>query len=41
MHHCRKFVLALQALFAAMQQKGRKPYFLIKNSGLRDLIGLI
>jgi hypothetical protein len=41
MHHCKKFFVAPQDLFAAMQQKGQKPYFLIKNRGLRKkLIGL-
>jgi hypothetical protein len=34
MHHCKKFFIALQALFAAMQQKVQKPHFLIKNSRL-------
>jgi hypothetical protein len=35
MHHCKKFFIALQDLFAAMQQKSQKPHFLIKNSRLR------
>jgi hypothetical protein len=34
MHHCKKFFIALQELFAAMQQKAQKPHFLIKNRGL-------
>ena len=37
MHHCRKFCIALQELFAAMQQKDRKPHYLIKIRGLWDL----
>jgi hypothetical protein len=34
MHHYKKFFIALQELFAAMQQYIRKPYFLIQNRGL-------
>jgi hypothetical protein len=34
MHHYKKFFIALQELFAAMQQKYRKPHYLIKNRGL-------
>jgi hypothetical protein len=41
MHHCKKFFVALQELFAATQQKDQKPHFLIKNSGLRgEIIGV-
>jgi hypothetical protein len=41
MHHCKKFFVALQELFAATQQKGQKPHFLIKNRGLRgEIIGV-
>jgi len=36
MHHSKKFFIAVQDLFAAMQQKYQKPLFLIKNRGLRD-----
>jgi hypothetical protein len=36
MHHCKKFFIALQELFAATQQKGKKPHFLIKNRGLQS-----
>jgi hypothetical protein len=38
MHHCKKFYVAMQQLFAATQQKGQNPYFLIKNRGLRKYI---
>jgi len=38
MHHCKKFFVALQDLFAAMQQKYQKPHYLIKNMGLRAKI---
>ena len=34
MHHYKKFFIAAQELFAAMQQYIRKPHFLIQNSGL-------
>jgi hypothetical protein len=41
MHHCKKFFVASQDLFAAMQQKDQKPHFLIRNRGLwKQLIGL-
>jgi hypothetical protein len=35
MHHCKKFFVALQELFAATQQINQKPLYLIKNRGLR------
>jgi hypothetical protein len=35
MHHCKKFFVAPQELFAAMQQKDQKPSFFIKNRGLK------
>jgi hypothetical protein len=38
MHHCRKFFNLLQELFAALQQKDKKPCFLIKNKGLKIYI---
>jgi hypothetical protein len=38
MHHCKKFYVAMQQLFAATQQKDQNPYFLIKNRGLRKYI---
>jgi hypothetical protein len=41
MHHCKKFFIALQEFFAAMQQRDQKPHFLIENKGLRDSIKLI
>jgi hypothetical protein len=31
MHHSKKFFIAVQELFAAMQQKGLKPHLLIKK----------
>jgi hypothetical protein len=41
MHHCKKFFIALQELFAATQQKEQKPHYLIKNRGLWVLKGSI
>jgi len=41
MHHCKKFFVALQDLFAATQQISQKPHFYSKNRGLRaQIIGL-
>jgi hypothetical protein len=35
MHHCKKFFIALQELFAAMQQKTQNTYFFNKKHMLR------